>query len=237
MTKETQMRGRPKILRTRTAALTLALTFVQMQTSSFLWAAGDQQADLSTGVSQGINSDTGLAPAVSLPLPSQQPDRGGGQQMLQETPIPQMPTAPPQLFERTPPDTFRCQRFYVYEGKTVGCDSNLKADGDRLRPILRPVPEAIAQLDQYQRSQRILRTTAYTGSAGLFLLLTGLFAGQSGGKNAFYLGGLAVFFGSLSYGLISLRTNEAKLGDAVETYNRARPEDPIELQFKTRIGF
>jgi hypothetical protein len=240
MTKETQMRGRSKILPTRAVAFTLALTFAQMQAAPFLWAAGDQPADMSTGLSPGLNSDMGLQPAIEPPMPTQpRPAQmiPPSEEMLQETPIPQTPSAPPQLFERTPPDTFRCQRFFVYEGKTVGCDSNLKADGDRLRPILRSVPAAIAQLDQYQRSQRVLRTTAYTGSSGLLFLLAGLFAGQGGGKNALFLGGAALFFGSLGYGLISLRTNEAKLGDAVETYNHARPEDPVELQFKTRIGF
>jgi hypothetical protein len=158
-------------------------------------------------------------------------------EMLKEAPIPHLPSAPPQLFERTPPDTFRCQRFYLYQGKKLGCDSNLGADAERLRPILSLVPESLADLDDYQHTQRMLTTTAYIGSVGLVVLLAGLLGGGGTGKKIMYLGGGGLFLGSIAYGLAALRTNESKLGDAIEEFNRARPNDPIQLQFNTGIIF
>ena len=158
-------------------------------------------------------------------------------QMLKEAPIPHQPSAPPQLFERTAPDTFRCQRFFVYQGKTLGCDSSLHADAEKLRPILSSVPEALSDLNNYQRTQRWLASTAYVGSAGLVLLLAGLFGGGGNGKKIMYLGGGSIFLGSIAFGLTEMRINEGKLGDAVNTYNRAKPNDPILLQFNTGIVF
>ncbi|MDR3607338.1 MAG: hypothetical protein P4M08_08155 [Oligoflexia bacterium] len=200
----------------RVASSCLALILAQnLLLTPFLWAAGPSPT-----------------PADEVILAPGQLD-----EMLKEVPIPKKPTAPPQLFERTAPDTFRCQRFYVYQGRTLGCDSNLGPDGERLRPILSTVPGASAELDQYQRQQRRLRATAYAGSAGLVLLLAGILGGGGTGKKIMYLSGGSIFLGSIALGLAAIHTNESKLGDAVDTYNRARPNDPIQLQFNTGIGF
>lgn len=153
-------------------------------------------------------------------------------------PIPATPSAPPTLFRRTPPETFRCQRSFTYDGKTYGCDSNVRADGEGLRPFFKDVPEANIELNNYQRRKMALQNTAYVGSLGLVLLITGfLWSTNSGnGRSLMIWGGAGIFAGSLAYGYSANRSNEDNLVDALKTHNNKQPDKPIIFQFSTGIN-
>lgn len=151
--------------------------------------------------------------------------------------IPNTPSAPPSLFKRPAPESFRCQRFYTYDGKVIGCDSNVRADGEGLRPLLKDVPAANAQLNIYQQNRAALQNTAYFGTLGLVALIAGAVAGRGTGKQVMLLTGGSVMAGSFLYGFTSLRANEKHLDEAVRLHNLAKPDRPIELQFSTGIAF
>jgi hypothetical protein len=151
--------------------------------------------------------------------------------------VPDTPNAPPSLFKGSAPESFRCQRTFVYNGKIIGCDSNVRPDGEGLRPYLADVPAANAELNTYQRNRASLRNTAYFGSLGLAVLLAGAVAGGGTGKQLLLLGGGSIMAGSFLYGFTTLRTNENHLNEAVRLHNLAKPDKPIELQFSTGIGF
>jgi hypothetical protein len=150
---------------------------------------------------------------------------------------PTTPSAPPALFQKPAPESFRCERFFTYEGKTYGCDSVVRPDGEGLRPFLQDVPAANAKLNAYQETRHNLRNTAYVGSLGLAVLIAGLVAGTGNGKKAMIIGGTSIFGGSLVYGFAAAKANETNLGEAVRLHNLAKPDKPIELQFSTGIGF
>lgn len=166
--------------------------------------------------------------------------------------IPEKPSAPGLRPRQVPEDVFQCARYYSLNGKRLDCDSNVRRDGEKLRPILEPVPEAIAALNQYQRNRRSLKTAAYVGTGGILIAAAGWLVARaffsnpgtteatSTGiviRNMATLSGLSVSIGSVVYGLTLTRTNERNLGRAVDLYNAARPEQPIELQFTTGIAF
>jgi hypothetical protein len=160
-----------------------------------------------------------------------------GTSVSSPTSIPKTPSAPPALFQRPAPESFRCQRNFVYDGKVIGCDSNVRPDGEGLRPYLRDVPLANAQLNEYQRNRAGLRNTAYFGSLGLAVLIGGLVAGGGTGKQLMVLSGSTIVAGSFLYGFTTARSNENHLNEAIRLHNLAKPDKPIELQFSTGIGF
>ncbi|MCM2279637.1 MAG: hypothetical protein NDJ89_16305 [Oligoflexia bacterium] len=165
-------------------------------------------------------------------------------------PIPTRPSAPPALTVKGPSDAFQCQRYFTYKGQTIGCDSNIRLDGEKLRPIIKDIPEAVAELDLYQQNRLKIRTAAYTGTFGLGFFLIGLLLSGNhkapDGKlddtgrtllNLALIGGGGITGGSFLYALSFIRTNEAHLANAVTLHNQARPDSPIELQFSTGISF
>lgn len=181
------------------------------------------------------------SPAENKPLPDKN---------IESKKVPTTPSAPPQLRPKGPADIYRCQRYFTYDGKVYGCDSNIGQDAERLRPILEPVPEAIAELDQYQGNRARIRTAAYVGTGGLLLMVLGnlistRFYDSNNAptdtsniiRSAALLGGAGVMAGSFVFALSYGRENEKHLGRAVELYNAARPNKPIELQFSTQIHF
>jgi hypothetical protein len=164
--------------------------------------------------------------------------------------IPQAPSAPPVLVQKIPLDPFRCQRKFVYQGKAYDCDTQVRRDGENLRPILKDVPEAVAELDTYQRGRRNLRYTAYTATLGLATALVGYISNVATNEGRFrngdlslpfgsylMLGGVLATSGSFVYGFSVYRTNESHLTEAVSLFNQARPNTPIALEFKTGIAF
>jgi hypothetical protein len=162
----------------------------------------------------------------------------------EEAGIPRTPTAPPSFTRNVPPETTNCERRFMYKGRLLACDSNLRQDGERLRPIMREVPAAVAELDSYQRNRRRVQTLAYVGTAGIATAAIGSILSRQlehptsvTVRNLTVVGGLALTAASVIYGFGALRANEAHLSNAVKHYNTARPEDPIELQFSTSLTF
>ena len=194
-----------------------------------------------------------LAPLVQTAQAAQKP--------LAPPEIPTRPSAPAPFAAPKAVEPFRCERFFVYQGKEIRCDSIVRQDAERLRPILQPVPEAIAELNVYQQNRRDIRKAAYMGSAGLLIATVAFLVAQnyrdSAAKavtigdvtaqqaqtdkaniyKALAWGGLGLTGGTVIYGVSLLRTNELHLGNAVQKYNDARPDDPIQLQFTTGITF
>jgi hypothetical protein len=166
-------------------------------------------------------------PISGVPLPHTPP------------PIPDSPSAPPSLSQTPPPDTFRCERDFTYKDRTYSCDSNVRQDGENLRPILAPVPGAISELNIYQRNRRNLRNAAYMGSLGLLISLVGIVISRPpildgdirpGGYAL--IGGAALTTASFSYALGLAWANESHLEGAVTAFNRAQPATPVALVSK-----
>ncbi len=158
---------------------------------------------------------------------------------------PSIPSTPPSLV-RIPPKkkVFSCQRQYVYQGKLLECDSNLNLDGENLRPILTEVPEALSELNLYQKNRRSTHKLAYISTVGLAMVglgfwLSNQYEGNKGIviRNLLVIPGIAIGGGSLVYGFVLLNTNEHHLHKAVELYNDARPHKRIDLQFNLGISF
>jgi hypothetical protein len=167
----------------------------------------------------------------------------------EEAQIPQKPSTPPALMQRIAPNIPHCERYFVYQGKSMECDSNSGQDADRFRSIMEDVPAALAELDIYQDNRQKMRIAAYTGTFGLLAMIAGFFViGRpnppfdpiSGSPNIggyFMIGGLGLVGSSFIYGLTVSRTNESHIGNAVEIFNAAHPDRPIELRFSTEINF
>jgi hypothetical protein len=165
---------------------------------------------------------------------------------LEERAIPKTPSAPPVLLERVPPEIPHCERYVTYKGKTYECDSQLGLDAEKLRPIVQDVPAALAELDSYQKTQRNVRIAAYVGSLGLASLITGAVISRpmvdptTGSLKAggyLSIAGIFLMANAVIYGLSIAEANKAHLGKAVDAYNAARPDDPIQPQFDTRVHF
>ncbi len=159
--------------------------------------------------------------------------------------IPTVPSAPPSLTPMKPTNVIRCQRRFIYRGKQLDCDSNLERDAERLRPIFQSVPEAIAELDQYQKTRDQVRNLGYAGGLGLGMVLSGFIFSRAttneqtarDWRTMGIGGGLIVLGITLATGLIALGAASDHLGNAVKQYNQAKPADPIEFQFSTGFDF
>ena len=160
--------------------------------------------------------------------------------------IPRVPSAPPAITRKTAEEFPHCERFFLYRGKKIECDSNLGNDGERLRSIMRDVPPALAELDIYQANQNKIRNVAYVGTAGLLTIILGSVVTRTPfdpvtGSPRFggyaILGGALAVVNSLIYGLSMVKVNESHLGRAVDHFNQAHPDSPIELKFSTEVNF
>lgn len=162
----------------------------------------------------------------------------------EELEIPKTPKSSPDLTIGNPPaeDSFRCPRRVIYRGKTMNCDSNLSWDGENLRPLMQNVPEALSELELYQKNRRKAENLRYVGAAGALLILMGLIVPNFVENKLPYrrvglLGGGSIAIGSFVWGQLLLNHNENHLGRAMSAYNQANPLDPIELQFSTGVSF
>lgn len=162
----------------------------------------------------------------------------------EEAEIPAAPTAPPRLEVPTPKDGFECPRKLIYEGREISCDSYLKEDGERLRPIVSSVPESVKELNQYQDTKRNIHNAAYVGTVGLVMIIAGVIAPKfidMGDRvlvrNRLAIPGAMIMFGSLGVSLYLLHDNEKHIGNAVKYFNQANPENPIQLLFSTGVSF
>lgn len=150
------------------------------------------------------------------------------------------PSVPRTFIQKPKLDPFVCQRFFVYRKKKLFCDSNLGMDAEKLRPIVLSSPEAIDELDLYQKNRRFLRQTAYVGTVGLIigiLSYTLISKNETLLRSGLTLTGVGLAGGSLIYGFSLSQTNESHLGNAVRIHNDRNPMDQIELQFSTGILF
>lgn len=200
------------------------------------------RADVSPNTSPKPIQAPDSVPAATPTKPLEKPKPKAGVKDL-----PQKPSAPPSFDHNHPPiDSFICPRLYVYRGKTLNCDSALAWDGENLRPILSDTPEALAELDAYQARRRNVQSLRYVGGAGALLALTGSILERTALRddprrvvirNIAVFGGLSIAAGSFAFSLALLRSNESRLGRAVQLHNQAKPKDPITLQFSTGIDF
>ena len=160
--------------------------------------------------------------------------------------LPKKPSIPVIPTPKAPTDAFRCDRYFVHEGKRLPCDSNSKADGEGLRAVIQDVPSALEELEVYQSNRSSLRAAAYMGTLGVLVLIGGLLLSRhykdAGGNSTetsdnvatfSVLAGGGIAVGGFLYGVSSNKNNETHLGKAVELYNHARPKTPIQLQFTT----
>src|SRR4051812_29991991 len=115
-----------------------------------------------------VPSPQNSATGVVAPPPAQ---RAKSRYRLEENEIPKRPTAPPKLGRDVPTQSFRCQRAYVYRGHEFNCDSNVHQDAEHLRPIVKDVPEALNELNLYQKNKRSIRVLAYVGTIGLLVII------------------------------------------------------------------
>ncbi len=178
-----------------------------------------------------------LTPLLCLANPSYEKE---------ETEIPRKPSNPPALVQKLPKAVPHCERFYTYQGKALECDSNLGRDGEAMRPLMKGVPDAIAELNLYQDNIKKARFAAYTGTLGLVAVIAGSLISRPlvepgtwslkpGGVVT--LSGAFILLNSLLYGLSLNKTNEAHLSNAVNYHNVAHPERKIELQFSAEVSF
>ena len=163
----------------------------------------------------------------------------------EESAIPTQPSAPTQLWSETPIHSQRCRRTILYRGEVLSCDSVISNDAAGLRPILDQTPEALSELEAYQKGRRDIRRLAYIGSGGLALAFLGPTiarfipdpAIQSTLSSILTYGGIGLTGGVVLFGGVTLRNNEKHLENAVRLYNQANPRDPVELQFSTTFAF
>jgi hypothetical protein len=163
----------------------------------------------------------------------------------EEGAIPTQPSAPTQLWSETPIHSQRCRRTLLYRGEVLSCDSVIASDAAGLRPILDQTPEALSELEAYQKGRRDIRRLAYIGSSGLVLAFLGPTiarfipdpAVQSTLSSILTYGGIGLTGGVVLFGGVTLRNNEKHLENAVKLYNQANPRDPVELQFSTTFAF
>jgi hypothetical protein len=162
------------------------------------------------------------------------------------TVIPTQPSKPPLSKQIKPPEIPRCERYFLFDGRRLECDSNVGRDAERLRPLMKDVPEALAELDIYQQNLQKVKLAAYLGTAaaaaGLFgLLISGGPTNKDGGGittgGYFIIGGAILGINSFIYGFSLATWNERHISRAVDFYNAAHPERTIELQFSTHVNF
>jgi len=154
------------------------------------------------------------------------------------------PTTPFIQKPKTPGQPLGCKRLFSLGNKLFVIDSYNYQDAERLRPFIESVPEALEELNQYQKNRRAVKMSAYAGTAGLILflgsaILSNEFSGstQKTIRTLGLISGLGVGLGFTAYSLITLRTNESHLEKAVNYYNQKNPEKAITLHFSTGALF
>ncbi len=160
--------------------------------------------------------------------------------------IPSQPSQPPDLIQREVEDFAHCERFFLFSGKKYECDSNLGRDAERLRPLMQDVPQAIQELDLYQKNLRDVRVSGYLITSGVLLVALGMilsggqpFNPASGGISlggGIAMAGFTLGVGSVVHGFTLVNLNEKHIQKAVDHYNGVHPDQPIQLQFSTAIG-
>jgi hypothetical protein len=164
----------------------------------------------------------------------------------EEALIPTNPSMPTDLKQKEITPIPHCERYFIYDGKKSECDSNVKKDAVYLRPIMRGVPNAIAELDAYQSNKNQIGWTAYLGSLGLVTAIVGVLIDRPGFDKVtgspkpggiLLISGAVLAIHSFIYAFGLIKANEAHLDNAVRYYNDAHPEKPIRLEFEEGLHF
>ena len=137
-----------------------------------------------------------------------------------------------------------CERPFVYRGDAYNVDSPQAQDASNLRSFVQSVPESDELLKSYQRRRDLSKLSAYTGTIGILALALAprisksvAAESQASLKSILQISGLALTIGGFAYSFAILRTNESLIPKAVNAYNQAKPEDPVELKFETGWSF
>ncbi len=137
-----------------------------------------------------------------------------------------------------------CDRPFTIHGETYSADSPQAQDASTLKYFVQSVPDSASILDDYQAARTRSKISAFAGTFGLLMfLLSNPIAKQFNGptqhsvRMTMRFGGLAVAAGGFFYSFTLLRTNENLIPQAVDTYNKSKPNNPIELQFTTGWKF
>ncbi len=193
------------------------------------------------------------APSTDSPLLAQQSQAASPmfpEKINQKKPEDQDPLqAPPPGMNREiirPPEVkaLGCPRPFKIGRKIYSTDSPQSQDAGGLLRALRDDPEAYALLEHYESNRRRARISAYTGSLGLGLMIFSPMIARwvtqtdtQSVQATLRTVGLAITAGGFIYGFTVLRTNEALIPKAVETYNKNHPNQPIELLFEAGWRF
>lgn len=120
----------------------------------------------------------------------------------------------------------------MYRNRTYPLDSSRKLDGEGLRNVFKPVPQAEAMLNDYQSRLRSSSIPAYTATLGIAMAIGGpiyansreTYLGQRDTRYAFLLSGLFLVVASYAYGQFAIVQKEKTLEKAVDTYNDSVPD-------------
>ena len=137
-----------------------------------------------------------------------------------------------------------CERPFLYRDEVYAVDSPQAQDASNLRLFVQESPEADRILEEYQKRRKRSTLSAYTGTLGVLALAFGpriarslAPESQASLKSILQISGLALTIGGFAYSFAILRTNERLIPQAVNAYNQAKPQDPIELKFETGWSF
>ncbi len=175
--------------------------------------------------------------SVALPSPSPDHHSSANRLMIPSSHGPQVPgeiTKPPKIIP------LGCERPFIYRDEVYSADTPQAQDASQLKKVIQTVPEADAIMQEYQENRIKSRISAFTGTAGLLLVLFGRFVGTGWAPdlhNVMQISGETLAACGFVYSFTLLRTNEYLIPKAVETYNQAKPNDPVQIQFNMSWGF
>lgn len=160
---------------------------------------------------------------------------------LEEKSIPKKPRTPAPVQQILPRSLPHCERVILFNEQKLEVDSNLGNDAEHLRRLVQTVPSAVSEIDQYQANRKNVRLAAYIGSAGLVAAGVGLLLGSQNPiivpTRYLISGGVILAAGSFIFAIGHLQRNEKHLHTALENYNLAHPEQPIQIEFSTGMHF
>ncbi len=155
-----------------------------------------------------------------------------------------VPEDPKQLSHPPKMNRFVCQRTFLHRGDIQNVDTPESRDAGGLLKVVKGVPEAESAIADYQRRRRHAGISAFTGTLGFgMFFLAGFLAGkispstQDQLRPKLKLAGAAIALGGFAYSFTLVRTNESRIENAVDAYNKANPQDLIELQVQASWTF
>lgn len=132
-----------------------------------------------------------------------------------------------------------CERPFIYRGETYSADSPQAQDASTLKYFVQSVPESNSILEDYQSTREKSKISAYTGTFGILMAIFSNTIAKPINANPYIIriAGATIATGGFFYSFAILNSNESRIPKAVETYNKSKPNDPIEIQFSTGWKF